>query len=60
MKVISLNYAKGCLRSVSAANVLDCSIVVSEFERQSRYHGHFRTNTYRKDMKPLPPTPDIG
>ena len=31
-------------RSV-VANVLDCDIVVSEFEHQSRYYVHFWTNT---------------
>ena len=35
------------------SNVLDCDIVVSEFELNSRYYGHFRTNTLQKDMKPL-------
>ena len=28
------------------ANVLDCDIVVSEFELQLRYYIHFRTNTH--------------
>ena len=32
---------------------LDCYLEVSEFELQSRYYVHFRTNTLRKDMKPL-------
>ena len=31
----------------------DCRIEVSEFELQSRYYVHFRTNTLRKDMNPL-------
>ena len=30
--------------------VLDCDILVSEFELQSRYHVHFRTKTFRKYM----------
>ena len=34
------------------ANVLDCYIVVSEFELQSRYYVHFRTNTLQKGMNP--------
>ena len=29
-------------------NVLDCDIVVSDFELQTHYHVHFRTNTLRK------------
>ena len=33
------------------ANVLDCHIVVSEFELH--YYVHFRTNTLRKDMNSL-------
>ena len=27
------------------SNLLDCSIVLSEFELKSRYYVHFRTNT---------------
>ena len=34
------------------ANVLDCDIVVSEFEHQSDYHIHFRTNTPEKGINP--------
>ena len=34
------------------ANVLDCDIVVSEFELQSRYNIHFHTNTFWKGMTP--------
>ena len=30
---------------------IDCGIVVSGFELQSRYYVHFRTNTLGKDMK---------
>ena len=33
--------------------VLDCGIVVCEFELQSRYYVHFRTNTLGKGMYPL-------
>ena len=29
---------------------LDCGIVVTEFEPQSRYYIHFRTNTLGKGM----------
>ena len=32
------------------ANVLDCDIVVSEFELLSRYYVHFRTNALGKGM----------
>ena len=32
------------------ANVLDCDIVVCEFEHQSCYWIHFRTNTTGKGM----------
>ena len=37
---------------------LDCEIVVSEFEPQSRYYVYFRTNILVKGMNPLilPPT----
>ena len=33
--------------------VVDCEIVVSEFEFQSFYYDHFRTNTVMKGMKSL-------
>ena len=32
---------------------IDCGIVVSEFELQSRYYAPFRTNTFGKGMNPL-------
>ena len=32
---------------------MDCGIVVSEFELQSRYYVHFRANTLEKGMNPL-------
>ena len=32
---------------------MDCRIVVSEFELQSHYYVHFRTNTLWKVMNPL-------
>ena len=41
-------------RSVEA-NVLDCNIVVREFDLQSHYYVYFRTNTLGKDMNPLIP-----
>ena len=36
------------------ANVLDCDILVSEFEFRSRYYVYFRTNNFRKGMNPSP------
>ena len=30
--------------------MLDCNIVVSEFELQKRYYVHFQTNTLEKGM----------
>ena len=38
--------------SVAVAKMLDCYIVVSEFELQSRSYVHFRTNTLKRNMKP--------
>ena len=35
------------------ANVLNCKIVVSEFELQSHYYVHFRINTLGKGMNSL-------
>ena len=35
------------------ANVLDCGLEVNEFEFQSRYYVHFRTNNLGKGMNPL-------
>ena len=37
-------------------NVLDCDILVSEFELQSRYYIYFRATTLGKDMNPLTTT----
>ena len=34
-------------------NVLDCNIVVHEFEIQLRYYIHFWTNTHGKGIGPL-------
>ena len=42
----------GCPRGVMV-KAMDCRIVVSEFELQSRYYVHFRTNTLAKGMNPL-------
>ena len=32
---------------------LDCGIVVREFELQSRYYVHFRTNSLGKSVNPI-------
>ena len=40
---------------VSVAKVLDCDIVVSEFELVSHYYINFQTNTHGKGMNPLIP-----
>ena len=37
------------------ANVLDCDILVSEFELQLHHNIHFRTNTLEKGMNPIIP-----
>ena len=44
---------------VLVVKVLDCGIVVSEFELQSHYYVHFRTNTLGKGMTP-PYSPNYG
>ena len=46
------NQEGGCPRSVMV-KAIDYEIVVSEFELQSRYYVHFRTNTLDKGMNPL-------
>ena len=38
------------------ANVLDCKIVVKEFELQSRYYVHFHTNSLGKCKNPFIPS----
>ena len=43
---------RGCPRGVMV-KAMDCGIVVSEFELQSRYYVHFRANTLGKGMNPL-------
>ena len=46
---------RGCPRGVMV-KAIDCEIVVSEFELQSRYYVHFRANTLGKGMNPhIPP-----
>ena len=42
----------GCPRGIKV-KTLDNGIVVSEFELQSLYYVHFRTNTFGKGMNPL-------
>ena len=34
-------------------NLLDCDILVNEFELQSCYNGHFQINALGKRVKPL-------
>ena len=50
--MISTLLSRGCLRGV-VAKVLDCDIVVSEFEFRSCYHVQFRTNSLGNYMKTL-------
>ena len=53
VKVMSMNkLMRGSPRGL-VANVLDCDIVVSEFEFQLRYYVHFWTNILEKGMKPF-------
>ena len=37
------------------SKVLDCDIVASEFELQSRHYIHFQTHTIVNGMNPLSP-----
>ena len=43
---------QGCSRDVMV-KAMDCGILVSELELQSRYYVHFRTNTRGKGMNPV-------
>ena len=44
------------LRGVET-NVMNCDIVISEFELKSSYYVHFQTNTFGKYVKTfIPPT----
>ncbi len=52
MVLLNPELGGGCPRGVMV-KAMDCEIVVSEFEIQSRYYVHFRTNTLGKGMKPL-------
>ena len=49
---LTLFCMRGCPRGVMVT-AIDCGIVVSEFEPQSRYDVHFRANTLGKGMNPL-------
>ena len=51
---LSIYLSEGSPRDV-VANVLDCDIIVNEFELQSHYHVHIRTNTLGKGMKSVIP-----
>ena len=51
-RYIHLNNSWGCPRDVMV-KAIDSAIVVSEFELQSRYYVHFRTNTLGKGMNPV-------
>ena len=37
--------------------VLNCDVIVNEFELKSRDYVHFLANTFRKGMNPLIPLP---
>ena len=43
---------RGCPRGVMV-KAMDCGIVVSEFELQSRYYVHFNANTLVKGMNSI-------
>ena len=49
---------RGCPRGIIVKEI-DCGLVISEFELQSRYYVHFRANTLGKGMNPLIP-PAMG
>ena len=54
-QIISIcRHAGGCPRDV-IVKALDCGIVVSEFELQSRYYVNLWTNTLGKGINPLIP-----
>ena len=46
---------RGIARGV-AVNVLDCNILISEFELQSRFYVHLRTNTFGERYEPPYPS----
>ena len=51
---ILMRYVWGNPRGI-VVNVMNCDIVVSEFELQPHYHIHFRANTFGKGINPLKP-----
>ena len=54
--VIFMNKIKiifGSVLMVSMVKEMNCKIVVCEFEPQSLYYDHFRTNNFGKGMNPL-------
>ena len=54
--IIRKEYLKPYNKTVGLiANVLNCDVVVSEFELQSRYYVHIRINTLGKSINPLIP-----
>ncbi len=54
VKLAPLNVTFMALTSSGVmVKALDCGIVAREFELQSRYNVHFRTNTLEKSMNPL-------
>ena len=55
-KEITRNKQINMRRRVSCdvmVKAMDCEILISEFEPQSRYYIHFRANTFGKGMIPL-------
>ena len=52
--VILIKFSDDSLDQQLMANELVCDIVVSEFELQSRYYVHFRTNILGEGMSPPP------
>ena len=53
MTDVQLNSLRGGGPCGVMVKAMDCGIVVSEFELQSRDYVHFRANTFGKGMKPL-------
>ena len=51
-QVFLVQLLRGCPRGLMV-KAMDCGVVVSKFEFQSRYYVHFRTNTLGKGTNPL-------
>ena len=49
------SYHSGITPRVELANVMDCDIIVSDFQLKSPYYVHFQTNTLKKGMSLLIP-----